>query len=168
MHEGTNDPIEAFVAQFVDLKRGHHQGRATPHKPALLLVAIARMLASKPRLAPFDELDADLGRAFRTLGLPAVRTHYPFWRLRADRIWEVAEAERVKVSEAGDVTAQALRAAGALGGIVAGAFDRLQRDPETARTVAARLVELAFPDTDPATALAAFGLRADGRAGAKA
>ncbi len=69
----------------------HKRGERAPHKPLLLLIALARVAQGRDRLIKFDELDPILRRLLLQYGPPRQSVHpeYPFWRLQADEIWEV-------------------------------------------------------------------------------
>ena len=68
-----------------------HTGTRAPHKPLLLLWALARVQHGLPRLCPFAEVEPELRKLLVEFA-PARRSvhpEYPFWWLRSDDIWEV-------------------------------------------------------------------------------
>jgi putative restriction endonuclease len=157
---GSNHATEDdLAASFLNLRRGSHQGEPTIHKPALLLASLGCVAQGRPRLVPFEELEAIVTTGLARIGNPTqVRVHYPFWRLRNDGMWEVPEADQVISNRAGDVSARALRQAGARGGFAEAIFLRLRANPSLLESIAIALAAEAFPGTDRATALRAFGV----------
>lgn len=92
------DIVDAFRGLTV-WKRG---GQRAPHKPLLVLMALARLQAGQPpwtwkRLRPaLEEALLDFGTSGRT------NAHYPFWRLQRDGVWKVSQATSVELTTAGD------------------------------------------------------------------
>ena len=61
-----------------------------PHKPLLLLYALARIQRGEPRLVSFVDIERDVGPVLKQV-LPQRATHveYPFWYLQTDGVWQV-------------------------------------------------------------------------------
>ncbi|MCQ4942440.1 restriction endonuclease, partial [Escherichia coli] len=70
-----------------------------PHKPLLRLYVLSQHKAGHPRLFNYGlEIHEPLTRLLKEFG-PTRRTDYPnmpFWRLRTDGCWEIANAEGCK------------------------------------------------------------------------
>src|SRR5262249_28419328 len=62
-----------------------------PHKPLLVLYALARWSRGVQPDVPFADVDRDLTPLLREFGPPRRRLHpeYPFWYLRNDGVWVV-------------------------------------------------------------------------------
>ncbi|MGA7409315.1 MAG: hypothetical protein WBW33_02455, partial [Bryobacteraceae bacterium] len=62
-----------------------------PHKPLLVLYALAKLQGGSSRLLPFDELEEPLTRLLRDFGPPRKSIHpeLPFYHLQADGVWEI-------------------------------------------------------------------------------
>ncbi len=62
-----------------------------PHKPLLLLLALAELYKGNPRLQEFEYFEPVMRRLLQKYGPPRKSFHaeYPFWRLQADGVWEV-------------------------------------------------------------------------------
>lgn len=69
--------------------------RRAPHKPLLLLVAIAKLLQGERELA-FGEIENLLRPLLNAYAPPRCGQHepkLPYWHLRADHLWEIPDAE---------------------------------------------------------------------------
>ena len=70
-----------------------------PHKPLLLLYALARNRRNRDRFIPYTEVDEKLRQLLIDFG-PTRRSYhpeYPFWRLQNHGIWELKNAENVSI-----------------------------------------------------------------------
>ena len=70
-----------------------------PHKPLLLLYALARSRRNRNRFLPYTEVDEKLRQLLIDFG-PTRRSYhpeYPFWRLQNDGIWELKNAENISL-----------------------------------------------------------------------
>jgi len=72
-------------------------GQRAPHKPLLLLYALARASRSRDRFLPYTEIDEKLRQLLIGFGPTRKNYHpeYPFWRLQNDGLWELKNAEKV-------------------------------------------------------------------------
>ncbi|MBU1171854.1 MAG: HNH endonuclease [Proteobacteria bacterium] len=75
-------------------KRG---GQRAPHKPLLILIALAHCIQEKGRLISFSDIENQLKQILIEFGPTRKRYHpeYPFWRLQNDGIWELTNTELV-------------------------------------------------------------------------
>lgn len=93
------ETIRRQIAEISVWKRGDQRA---PHKPLLLLMALARCSRGEERLIPFEEVNAKLTQLLREFG-PARKSYhpeYPFWRLQNDGIWVVTDADRLETRQA--------------------------------------------------------------------
>ena len=139
----TDDLVQGFHALNV-WERG---GRRAPHKPLLALWAIGRCLGRRPRLAPYEVVDEELGLLLRRFGpyRRRARTDYPFWRMRNDLIWELDRPHLVRTTSSDDAHIGDLRRHAICGGFTPAVFSSLQEDPRLAARVAENLVAGHFP-----------------------
>ena len=83
--------VADVVDQLTNLNVWQRGDERAPHKPLLLLYAIAQYLRGHDRLIPFREVDGPLRQLLIDFG-PA-RTAYhpelPFWHLQSDGVWEL-------------------------------------------------------------------------------
>ncbi|MFW6201397.1 MAG: phosphorothioated DNA-binding restriction endonuclease [Gemmatimonadota bacterium] len=140
---------EAILEAFGRVRSWTRGDERAPHKPLLLLMALARVQRGGGRLLAFEEVEGALSRLLDEFGPDRSSTnpHYPFWRLRNDGIWEVPEAAALAAREnaSGDVPVTALREARARGGLIEEVHDHLASRPELVNRLAGRILDDAFP-----------------------
>ena len=136
-----------------------------PHKPLLLLLALARVQRGEPRLYPFEEAEPKLGELLRSYGPQRTSYHpeYPFWRLQRDGLWQVEGSSSFADAIAGrprqgDVPPRILRAGGARAGFLPDIHARLVGSPGLVNRLAARLLEGNFPSSYHDDLLDAVGM----------
>lgn len=151
---------EDLRRRFLALRVWSANRRRAPHKPLLALWAIGRCLQGKPRMAPFDLVDRELTALLRNFGPPrkAFHTEAPFWRLAADRVWELDQPHLATLTASGDAWRASLRDANMHGGLPAADYEAFQANRHLAREVAEALVDAHFPPTYRADLLQAAGI----------
>lgn len=117
-----------------------------PHKPLLLLLALARIYADEPRLIPFDAIEKKLSDLLESFG--PVRAHYypelPFWHLQSDQIWEMPQTSGV-LTTSGSISRKFLREQHIVAGFTPEVHGLLKSNPELLEQVTMRLLEDNFP-----------------------
>ncbi len=85
-----------IMDKFQNMNPRKTEGEYSPHKPLLVLYAIAKLRRGEERLIPYSQVDEDLGKLLQEFGSNKMKrgTNYPFWRLRNDSIWEVTDEEQ--------------------------------------------------------------------------
>lgn len=127
----------------------HRQGdRRAPHKPLLLLLALAKVQQGE-RLLDYAEVYQRLKDLLESFGNGTPpRPHYPFWRLQNDargQIWEVTRLDEVGApNAAGDVGHTTLLDAQAQGGFRSEVYQELQSDFGLTSDLAAAILEKHF------------------------
>ena len=121
-------------------------GKRAPHKPLLVIYAIGELLRGKDRLLPFSEIDKNLGELLSEYGTWQSRhnTHYPFWRLRTDEIWEVSDADKIPENESGDVLKSYLLKHNVPGGFTEEVARQLLADSKLASEIIWKLLDRHF------------------------
>ena len=146
LHRLTN------VRQFVG------NGERAPHKPLLILLALAQLASRGSSSLEWSVVEDRLGRLLGEFGRPPragrPQPNFPFTRLRSDGIWELSRDVPMDA-----ITA--LRAAPIEGHFPADIDEALRRSPATLLAVARSLIENQFPVTVAPDVLAAVGLDHD-------
>jgi putative restriction endonuclease len=159
--------IEVLDA-FENIRRAQRAGVYAPHKPLLILLALARVQHGEPRLAEFTEVEGPLKQLLAEFGpsSAAKSRHYPFWHLATDghgALWELSGPREVLRRPAGATPSLGeLRAHHIKGGFPADVDDALRHHPDLLQAVAARVLDTYFPLTLHGDIVATLGLDIDG------
>ena len=96
--DSTSLNADEIRRHFHGLQIWSRHGRRAPNKPLLVLWAIGRCMSGQERLATYERIDDELSRLMREFGRPGsgIRTHYPFWRLKNDGVWEVLSPTEIR------------------------------------------------------------------------
>ncbi len=145
--------MEKLLAQLENIRVWEHGGARAPHKPLLLLMALAAVQRGEPRLMPFALVEEDLTRLLADFGPPRRSHHpeYPFWRLQNDGdFWEIPERAALEQrlpgrKRQGDLPPSILHEVGAHGGFSTSAHELLSSHPEHVNQLTARLLHAHFP-----------------------
>ncbi|RZU32463.1 phosphorothioated DNA-binding restriction endonuclease [Blastococcus saxobsidens] len=143
------------LEQFASLRQHQRDGRRSPHKPLLTLLALGRLAETGSSALPWSEAEGRLADLLEEFG-PTSRTGraqsaaYPFTRLRADGVWTLDR----------DVPMDAV---GPLRDGVTGQFEAslekaLRARPDLLDAAARGLVESHFPAAVGPDVLVAVGL----------
>jgi len=140
---------ESVVEKFKTLNLWRKDGARAPHKPLLVIFAIGELLRGKGRLLPYSVIDPKLGELLSEYGPRRTRqgTHYPFWRLQTDGIWEVSSSEDVRLTASGDAFKSDLIDYNVHGGFAEEIASQLQADSGLVYEVLQLLLDGHFPDT---------------------
>jgi putative restriction endonuclease len=118
-----------------------------PHKPLLLLYALAALQRGEARLVPFSNIEEDLGRLLEDFGPPrATRPEYPFWHLQSDGLWEIPERDALQADldeepNRHNPRLTVIRDAGAHGGLTTDLYEDLRSHPELVNRIAQQLLD---------------------------
>jgi len=135
------DPLERLLS----LRLHQQDGRRSPHKPLLALLAVSRLLQTGASALPWSEAEDRLASLLEDFGPPsktgrAQSAAYPFTRLRSDGVWEL-DAE-VPMDNVGP-----LRAHQPTGRFTSSVEAALLSDPERALDTARILASSHFPES---------------------
>ncbi|MFY7914951.1 MAG: phosphorothioated DNA-binding restriction endonuclease, partial [Rubrivivax sp.] len=159
--------IEVLDA-FDSIRRAQRAGVYAPHKPLLILLALARVQHEEPRLVEFSAIDGRLKQLLAEFGpsSAAKSRHYPFWHLATDgngALWELSGPREVLKRPAGATPSLTeLHAHHIMGGFPADIDDALRHVPGLLQAVASRVLVAYFPLTLHADIVASLGLGLDG------
>ncbi len=160
MIRSPDDPIRDDLEQRVaDLNVDASGGQRKPHKPLLLLYAIARLVRFGERELPFEQVRAALMPLLGAYAPPVRAQHhpeYPYWHLRSDGLWEIPGADALERGAKGfPLMSGFQRSIGRLPETYARA---LRDDPALVRRVVQILLDEHFEPSLHEDVLAAVGL----------
>lgn len=121
-----SDQIRKLFSQINVWKRGDERA---PHKPLLLLYALAKCSRGESREIPYREVDQELRKLLIEFGpsRKSYHTEYPFWRLQNDGIWELQGATGLKTRQSNsDVKKSELLKSNAIGGFSEPIYNQLR------------------------------------------
>lgn len=121
-----------------------------PHKPLLVLLALARWQQGRRDPIRFAQVDAELTTLLKEFGPSRQSFHseYPFWRLQNDGVWVVTSEQPMKPRASNnDVLKSELIAHHAKGEFAADVQAALVADPTLVPKLAALLLERHFPES---------------------
>lgn len=129
------------------LRQWRSGDQRAPHKPLLLLLALANVQRGGPRLRPFTDIESPLNRLLEEYGPPRRRhqPRYPFWHLQSDGLWEVVgHAPLGGYSAASDPPVALLRDESTRGGLPRSVDRLLRGDPALVARAAQLLLDEHF------------------------
>lgn len=152
------DELKQRIRTITVWKRGSQRA---PHKPLLLLYALAKCVRGEPRLISYADVDRDLRDLLLEFGPERKSCHpeYPFWRLQNDGIWELKNAEHaVRRSSNTDAKKTELLKYGVMGGFTDEVSDLLIGNRQLITEVAMEILLQHFPTSIFEDILQAVGL----------
>jgi putative restriction endonuclease len=153
---------------FDSIRRGQRAGTYSPHKPLLIMLALARVQRGDQRLVAFADIEELLKQLLTEFGpsSAAKSRHYPFWHLATDgrgALWELNGPRQILERSAGVTpTLGELREHHIKAGFPPDIDEALRHFPGLLEAVASRMLNTYFPDTLHADIVAALGLNLDG------
>lgn len=154
------------IQQIENITTWTQGGQRAPHKPLLLLMALAAVQRGEPRLLGFSHIEDKLRSLLVEFG-PSRRSYhpeYPFWRLQNDgdfweipqrRILETARGDRLRT---GDVPVSILRDSHASGGFAESVYASLRENPNVVNELTAKILQMNFPPSMHESLLDAVGM----------
>ncbi len=140
---------ESIIEQFRNITVWKSGGERAPHKPLLVLYAFGKLLQNKGRMIPYEEIDREFGELLREFGPKRSnhRTEYPFWRLQNDKLWEIADSEKITLTKSGDARKSDLINYKVTGGFPKYLFDQFLKDNKLVFNIVQELLDSNFPST---------------------
>ncbi|SFS73271.1 HNH endonuclease signature motif containing protein [Streptomyces sp. ok210] len=154
------DGAAGLIKRVGGLAPAARDGGRALHRPLLLLWAIGQAVQgrSEHRWSTVRDVLVPLLTAYAGAPARAQSVVYPFWALRNNHLWEVAEVEGLRLTSGGRrPTLTTLNEADPLAGLPKNDFDLLSRDTELAARITGSVI-LRFFDPLPAGLLDAVGL----------
>jgi putative restriction endonuclease len=144
------DNKKAILDTFSNMQVWSKGNERAPHKPLLILLAIAEMVKRNERFLLYSEIEQPLKTLLKNFGPTRAKHHpeYPFFRLQKDEIWEISVDEPIHIkSGRGDATPKELKNKNAAGGFTKPIFDALQKDKTLVENIAKAILEQNFPES---------------------
>jgi putative restriction endonuclease len=96
----------AVLDAFENIRRAQRAGVYAPHKPLLILLALARVQRGAQRMVEFAAIEELLKRLLAEFGpsSAAKSRHYPFWHLATDgqgALWDLSGPREILKRPAG-------------------------------------------------------------------
>lgn len=135
-----------------------------PHKPLLVLYALAQLSRGGPNSIAFRDLEPKLTELLKEFGPTRKSYHpeYPFWRLQNDGIWIVDGADNLARRTAqADIPKRVLLENDVHAHFRDDIAQRFKHDPMLLTEVAQRILNGHFPDSIHSDILSAVGLELD-------
>ncbi|MET3982461.1 phosphorothioated DNA-binding restriction endonuclease [Streptomyces sp. PvR034] len=152
-----------WLERVARLRQWTRSGARAPHKPLLLLYALARFRQDADGELPYSAVEEDLKRLLAEYGPPHRTTPaYPFHHLVGDGVWEVRTVRGPGSPGSG---VRELRAAGAAGRLAPELRAALRREPALLDRMARALLDLNFPPSLHDELCEATGLELEPAAG---
>lgn len=152
-----------LLSRITALSVHQRGGVRAPHKPLLLLFALGRVHRRDERMVGYREIDRRVGRLLREYGPPKpTSASYPFWYLRNDQLWVVAEAPDVPLKKGGGSPPIGyLKEHDTRGGFPESVHQLLAGDEELQREAASVVLQRHFPRSIHEELLESVGLPAE-------
>jgi putative restriction endonuclease len=149
---------DAVVERLIQLRQHQHDGKRSPHKPLLVLLALGQLASTGTSALRWSQVEGRLARLLEDYGPPsrtsaAQGAAYPFTRMRTDGIWILdhdVPMDRVRPLAQHDVV-----------GRLAPNLEVALADSRTLHAAARALVDAEFPATLAADVLADVGFDPD-------
>lgn len=154
----TKDELKKLFESIKVWGRGDERA---PHKPLLIIYALAKCSRGEDQLIPYLEVDVVLKSLLLEFGPPrkSFHTEYPFWRLRNDGIWALKNAENVELRQSNtDAKKSELIKHNISGGFTAEIYKKLRKNQGLIKEIARSLLERSFPESIHEDILQAVGL----------
>lgn len=147
---------EASVIERLTTLRQHQaEGKRSPHKPLLLLLALGRLQSTGSSSLSWSVVEEQLGQLLSEFGTPsstgATSAAYPFTRLRSDGIWTLSR-------DVPNDSVSALRSSPIEGSFAPDIEAALSASPGAINEAAREIVEVQFPLSLTSDVLIAAGL----------
>lgn len=153
------------IIQAFDRMRVWQRGdQRAPHKPLLVLFALAKVSSGDTAMIDWNEAEPRLKALLEEFGPDGSGSsrHYPFWHLRTDGLWQLDGPASILGRPPGATpTLTELRENHIKGGFPPALCDALRRDPQLVALIAQRIADAHFPESIRNEVLAAAGFPSD-------
>ena len=151
-------PLDSVLSKVANLRTYRRGERRAPHKPLLLLVAMAELARGKPQLS-YPDVEKAL-RPLLNAFAPQVRAGHqpelPYWHLMSDGLWQVEGADTLPRQAGGFPRMAGLQ--GSSGRLDPELVAIVKTDPQGTRQIVQQLLDEYFPPSIHEDILAAVGM----------
>lgn len=147
-----------LLYQFQHINTWKSKGTRAPHKPLLILLALAEVQRGYTGFLPYTAIEPKLKELLLDFG-PYRKTHYPnfpFTKLANDKLWQFNRPELLDTKH--DYTSKFLRENDVQGKFPDEVIQQLSQQPETLKNIALTILQQNFPETLHQDILDAVGL----------
>jgi putative restriction endonuclease len=150
---------EDLLGRFATLATWQRGGQRAPHKPLLILLALAEWQNGRQAMR-FEEAQSTLTELLRDYGPPRKAYHpeLPFWRLQNDDVWEVITTSAVHLGSDGGASKGELLRVDATGRFSAEIRSAFTADPSLIQSLGQFILQTHFPESLHQDILDAIGL----------
>lgn len=114
-----------MILSEITFKQHKIDGKRSPHKVLLFIIALDAYMNGKERYLDFETyLYPKLYNLLLEIGISKPKPEYPFWRMQNDGFWDVIYKGDINANKSGDVTKAALIARDAKGGFCKDLFSQ--------------------------------------------
>ena len=138
---------EEILNSFKRINLWQSGGQRAPHKPLLVLYAVAELVQRERGVVDYQQADERLRSLLEEFGPPrkAFHTEYPFWRLQNDGIWIVQSGDDLRPSSAADIKKSDLIRGEARGCFTPEVREPLMADRDLLQRVVGEILDENFP-----------------------
>lgn len=149
---------DQFRAEIANLRMWERRGVWAPHKPLLVLYALARFVEGVERL-PYNETVKPLIALIEEFGPPRKNYRpYSFQRLSTSPLWEIDGADQIGQTGSGDWKTSVAKSVNPVGHLSAEVREVLTDSPALISEAAYSLLDAHFPPSLHGDILTAIGL----------
>jgi putative restriction endonuclease len=154
---------QQLIEAISNLNTWKNGDQRAPHKPLLLIIALANIQQQKDRLILFGDLEKPLTELLVEFG-PRRKTYYPdapFSRLPRDGLWELKNSKGIIPIEGRSFTKTSLKKEEISGGFTKDVYSLLINNNNLIQEITNLILNLHFPQTIHQDILDAIGLDID-------
>lgn len=159
----TKTSIQDLKDRITSLKIWKKGNRRAPHKPLLVLLALANIQQGRERMILYEELEGPLKGLLRVFHNKKENASYPFYYLQNDQIWEVSSKETRHGKSVPNISA--LISNEYKGGFTEEVYELLKNDDSFLVQLAQHTLDHHFPEGLHPEILDLIGLSMDTKSG---
>jgi len=136
--------------RFTSINIWKKDGQRAPHKPLLILMAIARYLNGGERLISYREIHDNLKKLLMNFG-PSRKSYHPempYWYLQSDGLWEITNVD-ISNLKIGDITPKSriFLENNSSGGFPKEIYEEIMKDRKLAHRIIESVLYAHFPES---------------------